>query len=132
MALQEYSNRFPPDLRDQFAFERFLNDQSHRPPSGPCRRSTAHHRDDALLIGRTEDLLGARTGGLEDRRVHASVPVPPRDAAHRFRRQVEPFRDLGRTPPAIELKESQRSDNDPYLLHPTLQQAFDAPAIPRA
>src|SRR5947207_11429135 len=48
VALQQNPDCLPPRFGDQFAFDRFLDDQTHGPARPTFRRLTADHGNDTL------------------------------------------------------------------------------------
>src|SRR5207244_11627157 len=71
VALQQNPDCLPPRFGDQFAFDRFLDDQTHGPARPTFRRLTADHGNDTLLLGIVEKLLRPRTMFVVDRSLEA-------------------------------------------------------------
>ena len=88
MAEQQNPNCLPPDARDQFPLHRFLGDQAHGPPRLPLRRLAANHGNDALLLRRIQQLLGAAALALVQGPLQTSLLVAMRNPPHGLWGQV--------------------------------------------
>src|SRR5688572_12617653 len=72
---------------NQFALDRFLGDQAHRPASPAFRRLAAHHGDDALLLGIVENLLSPGSLFFIQGAVQAALVITMGDLTDRLRGQ---------------------------------------------
>src|SRR5437870_11689831 len=75
VALQQNPDCLPPRFGDQFAFDRFLDDQTHGPARPTFRRLTADHGNDTLLLGIVENWLRPRTLFVVERGLQAVAVV---------------------------------------------------------
>ena len=64
MAGQQNPDGLAPHSRNQLSLHRLLSDQPYGPPRLSFGRLTTNHRDDALLFGGIQQLLGAASLAL--------------------------------------------------------------------
>src|SRR6266404_415713 len=81
VALQQDPDGLSSHIRDQFAFDRLLDDQADNPASPPFRWLTADHGDNALFLGVVENLLCSRSLFIVEGGVQAVTVVAMGDVA---------------------------------------------------
>jgi hypothetical protein len=94
VAFEQNPDCLPTHTRNQFALDGLLGHEAYRPPRPACRRITAHHSDDALLLGSVENLLGPRPLLLVQRHIQATFDVAMGDLADGLGSQRDGLRNL--------------------------------------
>ena len=122
MALEKDPNCLPADAGYQLALDGLLGHQAYRPTSPAFGRITAYHRDDALLLGRVQELPGPGPLLLIQRRIQATLVVAMGDLADRFGGQRNRLCHLGRRNLIGQQPQSQRPQNHAHLLNSAAQQ----------
>ena len=61
MTFQKHPDGFSTHARNYLALDCLLSHQAYRPASPAFRRLTAHHGNNALLLGLVENLAGSRS-----------------------------------------------------------------------
>jgi hypothetical protein len=88
VAGQQNPDGLAPHSWNQFPFHGLLGDQPDRPPRLPLRRLTTHHRNDALLFGGIQQLLGAASLPLVQGTLQASLLIAMSDPPDRLGRKM--------------------------------------------
>src|SRR5260370_10168155 len=88
VAGQQNPDGLAPHSRNQFSFHSFLGDQPYGPPRLSLRRLTTNHRDDALLLGGIQQLLGAAPLPLVQSTLQAALLLSMSDPPDRLGRQM--------------------------------------------
>jgi len=117
VAFEQDPDCLPTDAGNQFALDSLLDHQAHRPTSPAFRRITAHHRDDALLLGIVENLLGPGPLLLIQRAVEPAPVIAMGNLADRFRSQRDGSRDLRSRNPTRQQPQGKRAQNNTHLLN---------------
>src|SRR5258708_23559813 len=94
VALQQNSDGLSSRTGDQFAFDRLLGDQPHRPTRSPLWRLTTDHGDNALLLGIIKNLFGARTRFVVQGGLQAVAVVAVSDFTNCLPREPKHFPDM--------------------------------------
>ena len=131
VAFEQDPDCLPTDAGNQFALDGLLDHQAHRPTCAAFRRITAHHRDDALLLGIVENLLGPGPLLVIQGAIQAATAVTVSDLADSLRGERQRLRDSGRGSAPGELSESQGAQDDAYLLNAGSQELLEAGAVLR-
>ena len=105
----------------QFAFDRFLGQQPHRPTGAAFRRRTTHHRNDALFLAVVEDFLSSRSGLVIQRSLEAAFLVAMADLSDCLLGEGNRTRDPRRADSLGQLEEHCRAKYDSNRLFATLQ-----------
>ena len=117
MAFEQDPDCLPTDAGNQFAFDGLLDHQAQGPTCPAFRRIAAHHRDDALLLGIVENLLGSGSLLFIQGALQAAPVIAIGNLADRFRSQRDGLRDLRRCHSTGQQAQSQRTHNNAHLLH---------------
>jgi len=119
VAFQQDPDCLSTHAGDQFALDRLLDHQANRPTRAALGRITAHHRDDALLLGTVENLFGSGPRLLIQGAIQAAPIIAMGHLADRFGSQRDGLGDLRSRNPTRQQPQSQRPQNHPHLLNST-------------
>ena len=118
MAGQQNPDGLASHSWNKFSLHGFLGDQPDRPPCLSLRRLTTNHRNDALLFGGIQQLLGAAPLALIQSTLQASLLIAMGDPPHRLGREMNdashPRCGLARR----QLLQGNRPEDHPNLLNP--------------
>ena len=116
MALQQNSDGLSSRTGGQFAFDRLLGDQPHRPTRSALWRLTTDHGDNALLLGSVKNLFGARTRFVVQGGLQAVAVVAVSDFTDCLRSERKHFPDMRGRKPLTKLTQRERPQDDARLL----------------
>ena len=128
--LQQHADGHPADLGNQFALDRFFNDQTHGPARTAWRGIGTNHRDDLLALSGVQQKC--RTGALPvvQRLIQAFVQVATTNLTNRFWIQSKIGAHLGSCLALVQLEESKDPNNDPNLLDSATQKLVQLVTAP--
>ena len=118
--MQQNPDCLPPRFGDQFALDRFLDDQTHGPARPAFRRLAANHGNDTLLLRVVENWFRPRTLFVVECGFQAVAVVAVGYLADGFRRQRESRGDLRSRNSPAELTQSECPHEDASLMDASL------------
>jgi hypothetical protein len=130
VAFQQHSNGLSAHARNQFAFDNFFGQQSHRPTRPSFRRRRADNGDNLLALALVKGRRFARTRGVEQRPIQSLFLIPCADLPHCLGRKPQVSADCGRGLSLIHLTQSQGAQNRAHGLQSAAQQLIQLPSIP--
>jgi len=129
VAGQQNPDGLAPHSRNQFSFHGFLGDQPYGPPRLSLGRLTTNHRDDALLFGVIQQLLGAASLPLVQSPLQASLLIAMSDPPDRLRREMNDASHHRCALARRQLLQGNRPEHHPNLLNPGPKNLADCSLI---
>jgi hypothetical protein len=130
VAFQQHPNGLSAHPRNQFAFDNFFGQQSHRPTCPSFRRRRADHGDNLLALALVKGRSFARTRGVELRPIQSLILITCADLPHRLGREPQVSADRGRGLSLIHLTQSLSAQDRAHRLQSAAQQLIQLPSIP--
>ena len=122
VVFQQYSNCLPTHPRNELTSDSLLGHQPYRPASIPLRGLTAHHGNDALLLGCIQNLAGPRSLLVVQSPIQPAPIVAVGQLTDGLCGQGNTLRNLRRSNTPRQLPQSKGAQNHAYLLNPTSKQ----------
>jgi hypothetical protein len=122
MAFQQYSNCLSTNPRNEFSSDGLLSHQAYGPASTSVRGVTAHHGNDALLLGCIQNLAGPGPLLVVQSSIQPAPIVSMGELTDGFCRQGNTLCNLRRRDTLRQLPQSKGAQNHAHLLNPTSEQ----------
>ena len=129
MAFQKHPDCFSTHARNQLTPDCLLSHQAYRPASPAFRRLTAHHGNNALLLGIVENLAGSRSLPFVQSALQAASVVAVGDLSDRLRSERNGLRNLRCRRACRQQSQRKGTQDNAHLLNSASQQGLDLSEI---